>query len=218
MRAARIQAREPSSGAGRALAVGARHIALLAEEVRSRGTSVDSPLLGALPIAALLSAGAARCLAAPVSITIGTPALPPSQARRTARYSRATPMATRSAGCACRTCRRSSTVSPRAPRSANTRHRASGAQSVRSVRGPRRLLRTVQCGRLKARYGTRGEYVQRVKRSARALGESRFILAEDYVKYVVDAARQPLWHRGKQSCHDCGGKSVNKQRRDRMAN
>ena len=75
MRAARIQAREPSSGAGRALAVGARHIALLAEEVRSRGTSVDSPLLGALPIAPLLSAGAARCLVAPGSITIGTPAL-----------------------------------------------------------------------------------------------------------------------------------------------
>ena len=71
---------------------------------------------------------------------------------------------------------------------------------------------------LKARYGTRGEYVQRVKRSARALGESRFILAEDYVKYLVDAARQPLWHRGKESCHDCGGKSVNKQRRDRMEN
>ena len=53
MRVARIQAREPSSGARRALAVGARHIALLAEEVRSRGTSVDCPLLGALPIAAL---------------------------------------------------------------------------------------------------------------------------------------------------------------------
>jgi hypothetical protein len=48
---------------------------------------------------------------------------------------------------------------------------------------------------LKSRYRTRGEYIQRVKRSARALHESRFILAEDYVRYVVDSARQPLWPR-----------------------
>ena len=69
---------------------------------------------------------------------------------------------------------------------------------------------------LKARYGTRGEYVQRVKRSARELVESRFILAEDYVRYVVDAARQPLWHRGKESCHHCASESVNKQRNYKM--
>ena len=47
--------------------------------------------------------------------------------------------------------------------------------------------------KLQARYGTRGEYVDRVRRSARELVESRFILQEDYWDYVIEAWYQPLW-------------------------
>jgi hypothetical protein len=46
---------------------------------------------------------------------------------------------------------------------------------------------------LKERYKTRGNYVQLVRRVAQALREQRYILQEDYRKYVHEATQQPLW-------------------------
>ena len=67
-------------------------------------------------------------------------------------------------------------MSPRAPRSANTtasQPLALNPFDLFAVLGG--FFEPFSAAEPKARYGTRGEYVQRVKRSARALGESRFI-------------------------------------------
>jgi len=46
---------------------------------------------------------------------------------------------------------------------------------------------------LKERYGNRGNYVQLVRRAAQELRKQRYILQEDYRKYVSEAAHQQLW-------------------------
>ena len=46
---------------------------------------------------------------------------------------------------------------------------------------------------LEERYGTRGTYVQLVRRAAQTLREQGYILQEDYETYVQEAAHQPLW-------------------------
>jgi hypothetical protein len=46
---------------------------------------------------------------------------------------------------------------------------------------------------IKERYTNRGNYVRLVRRAAQELRKQRYILPEDYRKYVSDAAHQPLW-------------------------